>query len=74
MAVQIVMDHTGDTRHHFNSSDSAATTLAATRFQELLNRGFWAVALAPGGLPGRILRQFEPDVEQTLFIPHLQGG
>ena len=37
MAVQIVMDHTGDTRHHFDSSDSAATTLAATRFQELLN-------------------------------------
>ncbi|MET0569561.1 MAG: hypothetical protein ABWZ74_10830 [Hyphomicrobiaceae bacterium] len=74
MAVQIVMDHTGDTRHHFDSSDSAATMLAEKRFHELLKQGFWAVALAPGGQPGRVLRQFEPDVEQTLFIPHLQGG
>jgi hypothetical protein len=74
MAVQIVMDQTGDTRHEFDPGDRAATMLAEKRFDELLKQGFWAVALASGGHPGRVLRQFEPDVEQTLFIPHLQGG
>jgi hypothetical protein len=24
--------------------------------------------------PGQLIRTFDPTVEETLFIPHLQGG
>jgi hypothetical protein len=32
------------------------------------------VALGRDGGPGKLLRKFDREVEQTLFIPQLQGG
>jgi hypothetical protein len=74
MAIQIVMDRTGDTRHEFDVADSKAVTRAEERFRELTGNGFRAVALGKDGEPGKLLRKFDPQVEQTLFIPQLQGG
>jgi hypothetical protein len=74
MAVQIVMDRTGDTRHEFDTTDSRALALAEGRFRELTGKGFRAVALGRDGGPGRLLRKFDREVEETLFIPQLQGG
>jgi hypothetical protein len=74
MAVQIVMDRTGDTRHEFDTTDSKALALAEARFHELTGKGFRAVALGRDGGPGKLVRKFDPQVEQTLFIPQLQGG
>jgi hypothetical protein len=42
MATQIVMDHTGDTRHQFDSADAAAVAEAEVRFKELTGVGFTA--------------------------------
>ena len=39
MAVQIVMDHTGDTRHHFDPADARAIAEAEARFMELTGTG-----------------------------------
>jgi len=74
MAVQIVMDRTGDTRHEFDVADAKAVKLAEKRFRELTGKGFRAVAVSEDGSPGTLLRKFDPEVEQTLFIPQLQGG
>jgi len=74
MGVQIVMDRTGDTRHEFDVGDAKAVALAEQRFRELTGKGFRAVALGEGGKPGKLVRKFDPEVEQTLFIPQLQGG
>ena len=74
MAVQIVMDRTGDTRHEFDASDTNAVALAEERFQQLTGKGFRAVALSGDGSPGKLVEKFDPTVEQTLFIPQLQGG
>ena len=74
MNIQIVMDHTGDTRHTFDSSDAAAVARAELRFQELTGRGFRPVAPGKNGSPGRLLQAFDNTVEETLFIPQLQGG
>ena len=38
MAVQIVMDRTGDTRHEFDSTDQKALGLAEERFRQLTVR------------------------------------
>lgn len=74
MAIQIVMDRTGDTRHEFDVADSNAVALAEERFRQLTGKGFRAVALGSGGTDGKLLGKFDPSVEQTLFIPQLQGG
>ena len=74
MGVQIVMDHTGDTRHEFDASDAKAVARAEERFRELTGKGFRAVALGKDGGPGKLVKTFDPQVEQTLFIPQLQGG
>ena len=74
MSVHIVMDRNGDTRHEFDVADPEAVALAERRFLELTGRGFRAAALGKDGNPGKLLREFDPQVERTLFIPQLQGG
>ena len=73
MGVQIVMDRSGDTQHTFDASDLASIALAEERFLELTGKGFRSVALGKDG-GGELIDGFDPTVEQTLFIPQLQGG
>ena len=42
MATQIVMDPTGDTRHHFDAKDLKALAEAERRFKALTGNGFTA--------------------------------
>ena len=74
MAVHIVMDRSGDTRHEFDIADTKGVALAEARFRELTGKGFRAVALGKDGAPGEVIGKFDREVEQTLFIPQLQGG
>ena len=46
MATQIVMDHTGDSRHQFDPKDSEAVARAEGRFRALIAAGF--IAAEPG--------------------------
>ncbi len=75
MSVQIVMDGSGDTRHEFDASDAESVARAEERFQALMKKGFRAVALGKNnGDTGELIGKFDPNVEQTLFIPQLKGG
>jgi hypothetical protein len=73
MATQIVMDHSGDSRHTFSLSDADALARAEHRFKELTGKGFTA-AVRTG--PGEVTRigTFDPTAEETLFYPRLVGG
>jgi len=73
MAIQIVMDRTGDSRHPFSPDDAQELTKAEQRFYALTNAGFTA-AVRTG--PGQIsrLRSFDPTAEETVFFPRLVGG
>jgi hypothetical protein len=73
MRTQIVMDATGDTRHHFDADDRAAVTEAEQRFVELTRAGYIA-AKRTGSGTSEVVRKFDPTAEETLFIPRLQGG
>lgn len=73
MAVQIVMDHTGDTRHSFNPADSQAVNDAEKRFRELTGAGFTAAERTGNG-EAQVTRAFNKDATETLFFPRLQGG
>jgi hypothetical protein len=70
---QIVMDTSGDTRHHFDVNDQAAVAEAEQRFMELTGAGFAAVKRTGPGT-SELIRKFDPTVEETLFIPRLIGG
>ena len=74
MGVQIIMDGSGDTRHEFDVFDQESVARAKRRFQELTGKGFRAVALGRNGDSGELIGGFDPNVEQTLFIPQLKGG
>jgi hypothetical protein len=74
MGVQIIMDGSGDTRHEFDSSNRESVARAERRFKELTGKGFRAVALGRDEGSGELIRSFDPNVEQTLFIPQLRGG
>jgi hypothetical protein len=73
MATQIVMDHTGDTRHYFDAEDSQALAKAEERFKKLTGKGFTAAVRTAPGEVFRI-RSFDPTAEETLFFPQLVGG
>ena len=73
MAVQIVMDHTGDSRHPFNPNDALALAKAEMRFRELTRHGFIAAVRTATGEVSQV-RSFDPTAEETLFFPHLVGG
>jgi hypothetical protein len=73
MAIQVVMDHTGDTRHQFDPADAAAVAEAEKRFMELTGAGFTAAKRLGQG-KSEIVRNFDPTAEETLFIPRLKGG
>jgi hypothetical protein len=57
MATQIVMDHTGDTRHQFDPADAAAVAKAQARFKKLTGAGFTAAKRAGDG-KSEVLRSF----------------
>jgi hypothetical protein len=73
MRTQIVMDTSGDTRHQFDPDDPTAVAEAEKRFRELVGAGFTA-AKRTGDGTSELLRQFDPNAQETLFIPRLVGG
>jgi hypothetical protein len=73
MATQIVMDHTGDTRHDFDANDAAALAKAEERFKQLTRAGFTAAVRGASGT-AFVSPTFDPTAEETLFFPRLVGG
>ena len=73
MATQIVMDHNGDSRYHFDPLDIGALAEAEERFRNLTGAGFTAAARTAAGESIRIA-SFDPNAEETLFFARLIGG
>lgn len=73
MRTQIVMDHTGDTRHTFDPADAAAVSAAEERFRQLTGMGFTAAERTGDG-ESKVVRSFNPEAPETLFFPRLKGG
>jgi hypothetical protein len=72
-ASQIVMDHSGDSRHEFDLNDAEAVSKAEERFRQLTGQGYVAAMRVRNGEARRI-KAFDPTAEQTLFFPRLIGG
>jgi hypothetical protein len=70
MAIQIVMDHTGDTRRRFDAADCAAVEEARQRFLELTNAGF-AAAVRTGPANSALFAALIPWRKKHCFIRDL---
>ena len=73
MAIQIVMDCTGDSRHRFDANDAQELAKAEQRFYELTKVGFTAAVRTGAGQVSQV-RSFDPNTEETVFFPRLVGG
>ena len=73
MATQIVMNHSGDTRHFFDANDEKALLDAERRFKQLTGAGFTAAIRTTSGDPA-VTHKFDPTADETLFFPRLVGG
>lgn len=73
MAIQIVMDSTGDGRYFFNPDDARELAKAERRFYELTEGGFTAAVRTGPGQASQ-MRSFDPNAEETVFFPRLVGG
>jgi hypothetical protein len=73
MATQIVVDHGGDSRHFFDTSDAHALAEAERLFLEFTSKGYTAAVRTSPGEVTRITT-FDPAAEETLFFPRLVGG
>jgi hypothetical protein len=73
MSVQIVMDHSGDSRFTFDPADQAAVAQAIERFNELTGRGYTAAVRTGSGTVAEVTA-FDPTAAETLFKPRIIGG
>ena len=73
MAMQIVMNHTGDTRHYFDPNDAEALAAAEARLKQLTGEGFTA-AVRIGADEITKISSFNPTVEEMVFFPRFVGG
>lgn len=69
-----VMDHTGDTATTFDPASKVSVADAEKRFKELTGKGFTAFTQTEKQGEHRIVKSFDPTVEETVFFPALQGG
>jgi len=73
MTTQIVIDHTGHSRHEFDVDDVEALGKAERRFKDLTSEGFIAAERTAAGEALRVL-SFNPTAKETLFFRRLVGG
>jgi hypothetical protein len=73
MAVQIVMDNSGDSRFEFDPTDQASIAEAMLRFKHFTELGYTAAERTEPGV-SRKVTTFDLTATEVLFIPRLVGG
>ncbi|MEC4687534.1 MAG: hypothetical protein VST64_04420 [Nitrospirota bacterium] len=68
-----IMDRSGHTTEVFDTADKVSMEEAEKRFTELTGHGFRA-AENKGGGKHEVVKSFNPDAEETIFVPLLAGG
>ena len=68
-----IMDHTGHSTIEF-ARDGAGVRAAMDKFAALIADGKTAATRQVGSSEYNVTRSFDPESEETLFIPRLQGG
>ncbi len=70
---QLSMDSTGHTTFTFDPANAAEVDKARANFDSHKSAGYTA-AQRTGEGTSQLLHRFNPNVEETLFIPRVVGG
>ena len=68
-----VMDQTGHSTLEFDKSD-AAVSEAMAKFTALVDAGHVAATRNTGTTDYTVTKTFDPNADETLFVPHMKGG
>ena len=77
MPRHIIMDPSGHSTFEFDCTSKRERAEAERRFNKLVGRGYTPAEKRGGGshhVPDKAARVFNPDAEETIFIPALRGG
>ena len=77
MARHTVIDPSGHTTFEFDGTNTTDIAEAERRFKKLVAKGFIPAERRGGGkhhVPEQSKRVFDPNSEETIFIPALKGG
>ena len=77
MARHIVMDPSGHSSFQFDKNNTSSLAEAERRYNELMGKGYMPAEVKGGGthhVPKPRQRSFDPDADETIFIPALKGG
>lgn len=68
-----IMDQTGHSTLEFDKADPAQLAAAQAKFDELMGQKYTAAErVAPG--ESKLVRAFNPDAGEMVFVPQLVGG
>ena len=70
---QFVMNHSGHDEHAFDPTNKVDVDKAKERFDQITDAGYTAATRNDDG-SATVVRQFDPNAKETLFIPRLVGG
>lgn len=69
-----IMDQTGHTTIEIDKSKSADIEMAMAKFAELTGPKKMRAAVPAGDGSHTIVKSFDPDAEEYIFVPPLVGG
>lgn len=69
-----ILDSNGHTEITWDPVDEAESLIAATRFTHLRASGYFPFARWSGDKESVAIREFDPHVEEILWVRPLQGG
>ena len=69
-----VLDRTGHTSIAWNPDNTDEVATARATFRAMRDKGYRAFRIGRGGRQGERLDEFDPNAEQIMLVPHMQGG
>lgn len=69
-----VLDHTGDTKHMWDSEKSDEVDAARAVFDTLKRKGYALFRAKKDGDKGTLMQTFDPDAERLIAVPPMVGG
>jgi len=74
MPIHEIMDQTGHTTIKFDAANTVELSEAMERFSDLTSKGYRAATRKVGEHDYTLVKDFDPTVDETLFIPQMKGG
>ena len=69
-----VLDQTGDTKLMWDKSNQVEVDAAKDLFKKLKKKNYIAYTVKDDGTKGRVISEFDVNLERIIMAPHIVGG